>query len=212
MCRAYRGFLLARPVPRSAISFALALVLIGALGGAGVRVARAKPASAPAAAPVWTVDKAASRLTFRVTAGDNSFDGVFKAWDAQIAFDPANLKASRAVVSIALSSAVTGDPVRDQRLPKADGFDVAHFPKATFETVAIAAAGPGRYLAEGDLSIHGVKHRIEMPFSLTIARDLAHMDGTAVVQSADFGLARAETEGRGAEVTVKVRLTARKAH
>lgn len=182
--------------------------------GAGVAVAhvdnpKAHPPVAPAAAPVWTVDKAASRLTFRVAAGEKSFDGVFKSWDAQIAFDPKNLKASRAMVTIGLASAITGDPMRDQQLPKAEGFDVARFPKATFETVSIASAAAGRYIANGDLTVHGVKRRIELPFTVAIAKDVARVDGAMTLQSADFGIARG---GAAGEVTVKIKLTARKAH
>ena len=187
---------------------ALSLLVLGA-AAAWADPPKAKPPAAPAAAPVWAVDKAASRLTFRVVSGDKSFDGVFKSWDAQIAFDPHNLKASRAMVTITLASAMTGDPVRDQQLPKAEGFDVAHFPKATFESTAVTQAGPDRYVAAGDLTLHGVRRRVELPFTLTTVKDTSRVDGSIVLQSADFGMVRSEAAG---EVTVKVKLTARRAH
>lgn len=192
-----------------------ALPVMAALLAGGMAVARAdaprpKAPQAPAAAPVWTVDKAASRLTFRVATGDQSFDGVFKTWDAQLAFDPHNLKASRAMVTITMASAVTGEPTRDQQLPGSDGFDVARFPKATFESSAVTAAGPGRYTATGDLTVHGVRRRIELPFNLSITKDTVKIDGAITLQSGDFGLN--SPPAGNAEVTVKVRLTARKAH
>lgn len=192
-----------------------ALPLCAAVLAAGVAVAwadtpRPKAPPAPAAAPVWTVDKAASRLTFRVATGERSFDGVFKTWDAQLAFDPHNLKASRAMVTITMASAVTGDPTRDQQLPGPGGFDVARFPKATFESSAIVAAGPGRYTAEGDLAVHGVKRHIALPFNLAITKDVAKMDGVVTLRSGDFGMTAPPVGG--GEIAVKVRLTARKAH
>lgn len=185
-------------------------LLAGGMAVAWADAPRPKAPPAPAAAPVWTVDKAASRLTFRVASGDQSFDGVFKTWDAQIAFDPRNLKASRAMVTITMASAVTGDPTRDQQLPGPSGFDVARFPKATFESTAITGGDPGHYMAAGELTIHGVKRHIELPFTLSISRDVAKMDGAVTLQSGDFGMT--SPPAGNAEVTVKVRLTARKAH
>ena len=59
------------------------------------------------AASVWTVDKAASRLTFRAVMNGQPFDGVFRVWDAQIAFDPHNLATSRATITVDTTSALT---------------------------------------------------------------------------------------------------------
>lgn len=172
-------------------------------------------ASAPAAAPVWAVDKAASRLTFRASANNEGFDGVFKTWDAQIAFDPKNLKASHATVTVAMASVVTGDPTRDQMLPTADWFDVGKFGKSVFETTSITEAGPNRYIANGTLTLHGVKRAVTLPFTLTIAKDVAKMDGTTTVNRMDFSLGHGQAGGPetvSPQVAVTVKLTARKGH
>ena len=48
----------------------------------------------------WTVDKAASRVGFEAAMNGEGFTGSFKRYDAQISFDPKDLKGSKAVVSI----------------------------------------------------------------------------------------------------------------
>jgi polyisoprenoid-binding protein YceI len=173
------------------------------------------PSSAPTAAPVWTVDKAASRLTFRASANGEGFDGVFKTWDAQIAFDPRNLKASHAMVTVVMSSVVTGDPTRDQMLPTPDWFDVGKFGKSVFETSAISQTGPDHFLANGTLTLHGVKRAITLPFTLTIDKDVAKMDGTTTLNRMDFGVGHGQAGGPetvAPQVSLAVKLTAHKAH
>lgn len=182
----------------------------------GAKAAGHKPgSSAPAAAPIWTVDKAASRLTFRATANGEGFDGVIKNWDAQIAFDPKNLKASHAMVSMTMASVVTGDPTRDQMLPTGDWFDVGKFAKATFESNAITETGPDHYVANGTLTLHGIKRAVSLPFSLTIAKDVAKMDGAVTLNRMDFGVGKGQSGGPetvAPQVSVSVKVTARKAH
>jgi polyisoprenoid-binding protein YceI len=196
-----------------------AVLLLGvfALGTAGA--SDAKPASlsrraAPAAAPIWITDKAASRLTFKGVVSGQGFDGVFKRWDAQIAFDPNNLGASRVAVTIDLGSVVTGDPTRDQMLPTGDWFAVQRFPKASFVSTAITATGPGRYQALGDLSIKGQTRRVALPFNLVINKDVAKMDGGLTIDRRQFGVGQGQFAGVdtvGADVQILVRLTAKTA-
>lgn len=169
--------------------------------------------AAPAAAQVWTVDKAASRLTFRASANGVAFDGVFKTWDAQIAFDPKNLKASHATVTVSTASAVTGDPTRDQMLPTPDWFNVPKFAKATFVTSSITQASPDHYVANGVLTLHGVSRPVALPFTLTIAKDTAKMDGTTTIDRTQFGLGQGQaggTETVAAQVSIGVKLMAKK--
>jgi polyisoprenoid-binding protein YceI len=171
------------------------------------------PKPAAAAAQVWAVDKAASRLTFRASANGVAFDGVFKTWDAQIAFDPKNLKASHAVVSVSTASAVTGDPTRDQMLPTADWFNVGKFAKATFVTTSITETSPDHYVANGTLTLHGVSKPLALPFTLTIVKDVAKMDGSATIDRTQFGLGQGQAGGTdtvAAQVSIGVKLMAKK--
>jgi polyisoprenoid-binding protein YceI len=197
---------------------ALHIVLLAGLSIAAVASTamasgeRQRSAAALPAAPIWVVDKAASRLTFRAAVSGQNFDGVFKKWDAQIAFDPKNLKASHAAVTIDIASVVTGDPTRDQMLPTPDFFGVQKFPKATFVTTAITQTGPDHYQAVGDLQIKGAVRRVTLPFTLTIAKDVAKMDGALTIDRGWFGVGQgqyASSETVASNVTVMVRLAAK---
>ena len=166
------------------------------------------------AAPVWVMDKAASRLTFRGAVSGQTFDGVFKKWDAQIAFDPRNLRASHATVIIDIGSVVTGDPTRDQMLPTPDWFSSQKFPQAAFVTTAITETGPGRYLATGDLRIRGTVRHVAMPFTLAILKDVANMDGALTIDRRQFGIGQGQfstPDTVAANVTIMVKLSAKKA-
>ena len=126
--------------------------------------------SAMAAAATWTVDKAASRLTFKSAFSGESFDAAFKRWDAQITFDPKALAASKVVVTVDTGSAATGNAERDEALPSADWLSVMRFPRATFVTRSFKDLGGGRYQAIGDLTLRGVSK----PLVLHVGAALKH--------------------------------------
>ena len=172
-------------------------------------------ADAHAAAPArWTVDKAASRLGFSAAFAGQAVRGVFRRWDADIAFDPKALAASKATVTVQVASAATGDASKDEALPTADWFDAAHFPRATFTTTAIKDLGGGRYQATGTLSLRGQTRPINLPFTLAITGDQARMTGSAVVNRSAFGVGQGQFKGADTvpfNVTVEIALVAHKA-
>ena len=147
------------------------------------------------AAPVWTVDKAASRLSFRGTMNGAPFDGVFKDWDAQIAFDPRNLATSRATITVDTTSALTGEPIKDQALPNSEWLATQAYPQATLVTRNIAETSPGHYLATADVHIRGVAWRTTVPFTVAITRDAetgrldtGRMDASISIDRRTFGI------------------------
>jgi polyisoprenoid-binding protein YceI len=185
----------------------------GAALAALVILAAASPA-ALAAPPGWIVDKAASRLTFRSVFAGAAVTGAFRRWDAQIAFDPKALAASKATVTIDVASAATGNSDQDQALPTADWFNAGRFPKASFVTRSFKDLGAGRYQAIGELTVRGVAKPLVLPFTLTIAGDQARASGQAVVLRNQFGVGQgqfASAETVPYAVTVNVSLVARRA-
>lgn len=180
---------------------------LAALLGAGVLASAAAPPP-PRAAPEWTVDKAASRISFRGAGPGGGFDGVFKRWDAQLAFDPADLPASRLSVSVEAASAVTGEPARDALLPAPAWLAAARFPRATFVSRSFAAAGPGRYLVSGELTVRGAARPLAVTVTAAPARDRVEMDGGFDLDRGAFGVG---PPGADAAVQVSVRLAARRA-
>jgi polyisoprenoid-binding protein YceI len=168
---------------------------------------------AMAQAPAWTVDKARSTLGFKGVASGQPFQGRFNDWNAQIAFDPKNLAASRATVTVRVASASTGNKERDGMLPDEAFFAAGKHPTATFTTRSITATGPNRYNAVGELSMKGVKRQVTLPFTLAITGDTAKMNGTLVLDRTAFGVGTGQwksNETVGTRVTVTVDLTARR--
>ena len=167
---------------------------------------------APAAqARPYAVDKSASRLGFTAAMNGEAFQGSFRRWDAAIDFDPANLKASRATVTVDMASASTGDGGRDEALPSGDWFAAKRHPKATFVSRAITRTGPNRYAAAGDLTIRGVKRPVVLPFTLAIAGNTAKMNGRLVLDRTTFGVGQGQWRTGAAvatQVTVNVAVTA----
>ncbi len=184
-----------------------------ATGSVLVWLGLATAAAAAAGPTAWTVDKASSKLGFRSSSGGQAFAGVFRRWDAQIAFDPKALAASRAVVSVDLTSAATGDQARDEALPTADWFDAAHFPRAVFTTTSFKDLGGGRYQAIGTLSLKGASRPVTLPFTLSITGDQARANGQITLNRTLFGVGKgqfATAEVVPFDVAVTVAITARR--
>jgi polyisoprenoid-binding protein YceI len=171
------------------------------------------PAPALAAPPAWTVDKAASRLTFSSSVSGQAFTGRFARWDAVIHFDPKDLAHSDVAATIDVTSAATGSGDRDAELPDQDWFWTSHFPRASYVARSFQAAGPGRYLALGVLTIRGVAKPLNLPFALSISGAQAHMTSAIVLNRLAFGVGQGEwkaTDTVPANVTVNIDLTARR--
>ena len=171
-------------------------------------------ACAPAAAAQWQLVPQQSRLGFSSEWNGRTIEGRFERFQARIVFDPARLSEAMADVTIDLASATTGDRTVNGALPGNDWFAVSASPTARFTTSAIRQTGPGRYVAEGTLTLRGRSVPVELPFTLAIAGDTAVMQGQARLDRRAFGIGmESDAPGRWVAfpVPVTVRLTARRA-
>jgi polyisoprenoid-binding protein YceI len=175
----------------------------------------AATAAMAAPAPSWNIDVANSKLGFRGAMNGDAFNGSFRRWSGQIAFDPKNLAASKAMISVDMTSGTTGDADRDQAMPSPDWFSAKTQPRATFVTTAFKDLGGGKYQAVGDLTIRGVKRPVVLPFTLAISGDTAKMNGSVVLNRTAFGIGQGQWKTGdvvATEVTASVALTAHRAH
>jgi cytochrome b561/polyisoprenoid-binding protein YceI len=174
-------------------------------------------AAAPTAAnapPVWTVNRGASSIAFTGTHAGVPFEGRFSQWRADIRFDPNNLGASAAIVTIQTASASDGVALHDQSLPGGEWFDVANHPTATFRTTSIRARGDGAYEARGTLTIKGRAIDTRLPFTLRIDGDRAVMEGATSVERREANLGMAsdpDAEYVSEEIGIRVRVEATRA-
>jgi cytochrome b561/polyisoprenoid-binding protein YceI len=90
--------------------------------------AQAEPDNALKDPVAWAVAKS-STLGFSATWADDTIEGQFKRWTADILFSPDALDRSKLTVSIDMSSAATGDDQRDSSLPSDDFFATAAIPR-----------------------------------------------------------------------------------
>ncbi len=176
---------------------------------------KAQAPKPPPAAPVWVVDKAASRVGFQATLGGQTVDGVFKSWDAQIAFDPKNLKASHALITVETASAMTGQPTRDELLPTPPWLSTHKYPKAMLVSRSIVQTSPGHYLAAADLKLKGVTKRVSIPFTVALSQSTGHMIATMTLDRRAFGIGQVPgmpLTSLSPMVKVTLRLTAKRDH
>jgi polyisoprenoid-binding protein YceI len=159
------------------------LTCLAALSLVPLQTTQAQTAKAKAApaATAWAIDARQSRIAFTTRWAGNAVNGNFRQWRGDIRFDPNNLAGSKAVILVQTGSALTGIKEPDDNLPSEDWFNARRFPTARYETTAIRAAGPGRYVADGNLTIKGVTYRLALPFTVSIAGNVATMTGQATL-------------------------------
>ena len=145
-------------------------VLIGMYGV----TSRAADATAPSAVPpvaappagTYHIDKAHASLQLRVNhMGFSTYTTRFSRFDATLAFDPANIPASKLVATVETASLEMDaapkmciDIVKGPQL-----LDAAKFPRIVFRSKKIQMTGAKSFEIEGTLDLHGV------PRPLTLA-------------------------------------------
>lgn len=170
---------------------------------APVEAAASKPATeAPEKAAETTADADASpvvwsiapggRLGFTARFADAPVQGSFSRWTAAVTLNPESLASATIRVEVDLSSADTGDSQRDEMLKGSDFFDVAAHPRAVFSSKTVRKTATDRYVADGDLSLHGQKHPVRLAFTLKISGDKARVSGSSEVQRTRFGIGSGE--------------------
>jgi polyisoprenoid-binding protein YceI len=159
----------------------------------------------PALASPWAVVPTESKIAFSGEHAGTKFKGTFEKWDAVIAFDPANLAASKATVTVQLASAKTGDTTYDKTLPTLDWFDIAKGPTGVFETTGFRALGADKYEADATLSLRGIKMPVVFTFDFKATGDTAKLIGKAEVKRMDFGIGKT-SDATGAWVSLSIPL------
>jgi len=157
-------------------------------GCIGLGLAAALLAASPAAATEWKIDAAKSWLGFKGTMAGGEFEGRFLRWEGRISFDPARPEQGRAMVTIDMASAKTGDPQKDDALPRSEWFDAKAFPAATFEVKSFRSQGGTSYEAVGTLTIRDVNKAVAMPTMIEVNGTTLHATGHLDLVRTDYGV------------------------
>ena len=140
-------------------------------------------------------------------------EGKFKQWTAKIAFDPKKAEAGSVAFTIQTGSASFGAAEIDGEVPKAEWFNAAKFPQASFASSAIKALGGGRFEVRGKLAIKGATQDVVVPVFVTQNTGQAGAASTAVgsfvIKRLEFKIGEgewADTSMVANDVTVKFKL------
>ena len=135
--------------------------------------------------------------------------GHFKQFAAQVQFDTTKPETSKIHFDIDTGSATMGSKETDSNLFSADWFNIAKFPKATFDSTAIKALGGGKYQVDGTLTIKGNTQKVSVPVQLTQSGAATTATGSLPIQRLPFKVGDgdwADTSMVADEVTVQFKL------
>jgi polyisoprenoid-binding protein YceI len=113
-------------------------------------------------------------------------DGKFRQFDAQMAFDPKQVAASKISFTIDLGSATIGTAETEAELLKPDWFDTRKFPKATFTSTGVKQVGVGKLEVAGTLSIKGLSRDVKFPMKHTAQGKDGLLTGSFTLKRADY--------------------------
>lgn len=133
-----------------------------------------------AAARSWDNDKAHSYIYFDVGHIFSKIRGHFNEFSLETNFDPANLAESKFMFDIKVDSIDTNITKRDKHLLSADFFDSGKFPRITFASTEITAAGDNLYNVAGTLTIKGKPYNLTLPLKLEGVTEHPAKKGTEV--------------------------------
>ena len=152
---------------------------------------------------------AQSAVNFEAKQMGVPLKGHFKKFDAKIAFDAAKPETSKIHFSIDTGSATMGAKETDAELPKADWFNVAKFPQATFDSSAVKALGGGKFQVDGTLTVKGNAQKVSLPVTLTQSGATTTATGTLPLKRLTFKIGDGDwkdTSMVADEVTVQFKL------
>jgi polyisoprenoid-binding protein YceI len=146
------------------------------------------------AATTWKMEPAASKLTFAGKQAGADFEAKFEKFTADIRFDPKDLAGSHFDVTIDLASVNSKDKERDDTLRSSDLFDIKRWPTAHFVAETFTQKTPGKFAANGKLTIRDVTRpqSIEFSFEPDAQGKTALLKGNAQLKRLDFGVGQGD--------------------
>lgn len=118
-------------------------------------------------ASVYEIDPEHSSVVLRAThLGVGTVEGRFDDFAGTIEFDSTDVMMSKVFVNIRSSSINTNQQERDKHLRSADFLNADKYPLITYESTEVAEVGLDGIRIVGNLSLHGVTHRVVLPVRL----------------------------------------------
>ncbi|WP_157268282.1 YceI family protein [Azohydromonas aeria] len=192
----------------SPLALAAALAAAPAWAQTAPKPAAPAPAAKPAAAAQLV--PAQSEITFTSRQMGVPMEGRFRRFDAQVQFDPKKPEAARIALKVDLASIAMGAPESEAEVVKAEWFNTAKFPQATFTATSVKALGGGRYEMTGPFAMKGVSRDITVPLTLAAAGPHTVASGAFTLKRLEWRIGEgewADTSMVANDVAVKFKLT-----
>jgi len=130
------------------------------------RIAAALLLAIPLLASAQSVVYDKSEIRFVSKQMGAEVEGRFRRWKANVDFRPSDLAQSRADFDVDLASIDLASEESEAEVRRADWFDTARFPVASFRSSSVRAAGPDRYEVTGKLAMKGVTRDVAIPVEM----------------------------------------------
>jgi polyisoprenoid-binding protein YceI len=177
-----------------------------AAGSGSSTTTGAASAAASAIAGTWTVDAETGDFDYESATGTfvgfrvkeelssiGSTEAVGRTGDVTGSITIEGTTLTAATIEADMSSITTNESRRDDRVQQA--LETSQFPSASFRLAspvdlgaAAAQGGPVSVAAPGDLTIHGVTKRVDMPIQAQLVNDTVVVVGSLDINFGDFGV------------------------
>jgi polyisoprenoid-binding protein YceI len=145
----------------------------------------------------FEIDGPHSAISFSVRfMGLSTVRGTFARYGGTVMLYPNAIERSSVSVIIGTASINTNSADRDRHLRSPDFFEVEKYPYITFRSTAVKAAPKG-FIAEGDLTMHGVTRHIAIPFVMVHAPIADAWQNTRVTFQGSLQVSRKDYDIRG---------------
>jgi polyisoprenoid-binding protein YceI len=138
-------------------------------------------------AQTYTPSDNESSIKFTIKNFGFGVNGSFKNLKGVIIFDPANLKNASFKVTVDAATINTGNNSRDGHLKKEEYFDVAKYPRISFNSNKIEKTADG-YLATGVFTIKDKSKIVKIPFTALPQSGGFLFSGKLQLNRRDFGV------------------------
>ena len=166
---------------------------------------------AASAASLLKTDAAKSSVSAVFKQMNVPVEAKFKKHNIVIDYNAATPDASKATVEIDTASLDLGEAEMNKEVAKKEWFNSAQFPKASFVSSAIKAAGPGKLNVSGKLSIKGKTADVSFPLTVKTEAGKQVFEGSLPIKRLAFNIGEGEWKDTGMvadEVTIKFHVTA----
>ena len=162
-----------------------------------------------ALAATLKIDPAKSTVSATFRQMGVPVEAKFNRFSAQVEYDASKPENAKASVDIEVASFDLGDPDYNSEVRKKEWFHAAQFPKASFISTKIRAAGPGKLDVSGKLTLKGKTADVSFPLTVKKEGNAQLFEGNLPIRRLAFGIGEGEWKDTSIvadEVIIKFRV------